>query len=218
MPIDSAGISDVAISDDSQTMWVTFSGFVDGFKLFKTTDGGLSWTNISGTLPNVPFNCIEYQKGTTGDVYAGCDFGVFYKNDTMSDWISANTGMPYVMIGDLDMNYGNGKLRAATYGRGMYETDPFTPVTFVTSDAGVASINQPVPDVYCDSISTPLIVTIRNYGTDTLTSLTINYQVDNGPVDSVLWTGSLSRFATGDRKSTRLNSSHGGISRMPSSA
>jgi len=195
LPVDSAAISDVAISDDALNMWASFSGYKDGLKLFKSNDGGTTWSNYSGTLPNIPVNCLEYQKGTSGDLYAGTDFGVFYRNDTMSDWVPFNTNLPYVMIGDLDINYGNGKIRAATYGRGMYEADPVTPVQFIQTDAGVVSILKPIIDSYCDSLVSPLIVSIRNYGTDTLTSVNINYTVDNGPVNTFLWTGNLPKLS-----------------------
>lgn len=68
-------------------------------------------------------NTIAIQNNTLHDIYVGSDFGVFYKNDTLIDWKSYNNGMPGVIISDLDINTRNGKLYAATHGRGIYSVD-----------------------------------------------------------------------------------------------
>ena len=46
----------------------------------------------------------------------------------MSSWQLYNTGLPNVIVDDLEIQYSAGKLRAATYGRGVWESDLFTPV------------------------------------------------------------------------------------------
>lgn len=63
-------------------------------------------------------------------------------------------------------------------------------------DAGISAINSPVDgQTTCDNPFTPEVV-ITNYGTNTLTSATINYQVDNGPISTFNWTGSLTSLGT----------------------
>ncbi len=63
-------------------------------------------------------------------------------------------------------------------------------------DAGISAINSPVDgQTTCDNPFTPEVV-ITNYGTNTLTSATINYQVDNGPISTFNWTGSLASLGT----------------------
>lgn len=59
----------------------------------------------------------------------------------------------------------------------------------VQDDAGISSINSPVGTV-CSSTISPS-VTLNNYGSNTLTSATINYQLDNGTVNAYSWTGLL---------------------------
>lgn len=59
----------------------------------------------------------------------------------------------------------------------------------VQDDAGISAISSPSGSI-CSSTINPSI-TLNNYGTNTLTSVTINYQVDNGTVSTYNWSGSL---------------------------
>jgi hypothetical protein len=63
-------------------------------------------------------------------------------------------------------------------------------------DAGMAGIVAP-SDTLCDSVLTPT-VRLENYGVTTLTNVTINYQLDGNPVQSVPWNGSLPQLSTVD--------------------
>lgn len=106
---------------DSLTAWVALCGYTAGQKIYKTTTGGTSWTNVSGTLPNVPFNSIVYDE-TNGDLYAGSDIGVFFRNTSMSDWVPFMNGLPRVSVQDLYINYTNSTITAGTYGRGLWRS------------------------------------------------------------------------------------------------
>jgi hypothetical protein len=110
---------------DPMTLWISLSGYNAGNKVFRSTDGGVNWTNISGTLPNIPVNCIAYQRGSNGGLYIGTDLGVFYRNNTMSDWIRFQNGLPNVVVTELEISYNDNKLWAATYGRGLWNSDLF---------------------------------------------------------------------------------------------
>lgn len=194
LPVSSGAITGIAIcSTDPDKVWVTFSGFSAGTKVYKTSDGGATWTNVSGTLPNVPVNCIEYQGGSNDVVYVGTDLGVFYRDATMSDWLSYNTGLPNVIIDELEVYTPTAKLRAATYGRGLWESDLQTapPLTY---DAGTVSMVFPAP-FSCDSVVAP-IVRINNAGTSTITSVDLNYKIGNQSIQVYNWSGSLTASAT----------------------
>lgn len=104
-------------------VWITYSGYSDGQKVYRSVSGGASWINYSEGLPNIPVNCIVYEKGSNDGVYIGTDAGVWYRDATMSEWIPFNNGMPNVVVNELEIHYGTGKLRAATYGRGVWESD-----------------------------------------------------------------------------------------------
>jgi uncharacterized repeat protein (TIGR01451 family) len=108
-----------------QIVWVTLSGYYSGQKVYKSIDGGSTWTNISGTLPNIPANCIAYDKsGNNADrLFIGTDLGVFYKDNNMSDWAVYGTSLPNVVVTELEIFYAGSKIRAATFGRGVWEAD-----------------------------------------------------------------------------------------------
>ncbi len=122
-----AAITGIAVSaTNAQKLWVTYSGYSGAYKVFKSADGGNSWTNYTANLPNVPVNCITYVNGSADEVIIGTDFGVFYRDSSMSFWVAYNAGLPNVIVNDLAIFYPTQKLRAATYGRGLWEVDlPF---------------------------------------------------------------------------------------------
>ncbi len=109
------------------TIWVVRRNYTAGAKVYRSIDGGVSWNNISGTLPNLPVNCIVHNNDLAESLYIGMDVGIFYINYDLPDWIPFSDGMPNVEIFDLDINYLEDKIYAATYGRGLWKSDLFVP-------------------------------------------------------------------------------------------
>lgn len=112
---------------NSQRVYITLSGYSAGNKVYMSPNGGSNWYNYSGTLPNVPVNCIVYQNGTNEGLYVGTDVGVFYTDGSMNDWITYQTGLPNVVVTELEISYNNNKLWAATFGRGLWNSDLYSP-------------------------------------------------------------------------------------------
>jgi photosystem II stability/assembly factor-like uncharacterized protein len=134
-PTNVGRIGSIAIDNtNSNNVWVTVSGYNAGQKVFRSTNGGTSWTNVSGTLPNIPSNCVIYSNGSNGGLYLGMDVGVYYRDNTMSDWVLFNAQLPNVEIADLEIQYSLGKLRAATYGRGVWESDLYGTTPFIAPE------------------------------------------------------------------------------------
>jgi PKD repeat protein len=128
LPIASAAITYIEISPtDPNKVWVTFSGYSTGNKVFMTTNGGTGWTNYSTGLPNLPANCIVYQAGSSDGVYVGTDVGVYYRDNTFTSWQPYLLGLPNVVVRDLEIYASTGKIRAATFGRGTWESDLYSP-------------------------------------------------------------------------------------------
>ena len=117
-------MTDVTVStNNADRAWVTFSDYNNVHKVYETNDAGNSWTNISGSnLPGLPVNCIVYQGGANDDLYIGTDVGVYYKDNSMTEWIPFNNGLPNVIVRELEIHYEKGTISAATYGRGVWES------------------------------------------------------------------------------------------------
>ncbi|HXC04872.1 MAG TPA: hypothetical protein VNZ86_08980, partial [Bacteroidia bacterium] len=110
---------------------VSISSYAAGEKVYNSNDGGMTWTNFSGTLPNIPVNCLVHETGGNNGLYAGTDVGVYYINGTMSDWMLYSSGLPNVVVTDLEIQKSAGKLRAGTFGRGLWESDLYSGPTSV---------------------------------------------------------------------------------------
>lgn len=118
-------ISRIAVSSyDENKVWVSISGYTANKKAFYSSDGGVTWTNISYGLPNIPANCIVAVPGSGSDaVFIGCDAGVYYRDNSSATWQPYFTGLPNAPVFDLEVYAATMKLRAATYGRGVWECD-----------------------------------------------------------------------------------------------
>jgi photosystem II stability/assembly factor-like uncharacterized protein len=127
-----AQITDICMDNQNpNNIFATVSGYVNGNKVYKTNDGGITWINYSTGLPNIPVNCIVYANNSAQGVYIGTDVGVYYREASMSSWIPFFNGLPNVIVSDLEIYYPTGKLRAATYGRGVWETEVYSSPTAV---------------------------------------------------------------------------------------
>ncbi len=131
--------------DNAAHVFVSLGGYAEGLKVYESTDAGDSWVNISGNLPNVPVNTIVYQNGSDDGLYVGTDLGVFYTDNGLSNWQPFTTGLPKVPVMELEIFQPTGKLRGATYGRGLWETDLFVPdntpptASFTYSDPSICA-------------------------------------------------------------------------------
>jgi photosystem II stability/assembly factor-like uncharacterized protein len=110
-----------------KTAYVAFSGF-SGFgdqlgHVFATQNGGGSWADISGNLPNIPVNAIVVNPARPSQLFAGTDIGVFYTDDGGADWNLLGTGLPQVAVLGLTLARSGSvaSLFAATHGRGVWE-------------------------------------------------------------------------------------------------
>lgn len=109
---------------NSLNVWVTFGGFTAGTKVFSSTDGGANWVNRTGTLPNLPINTIAID--SDNNAYLGTDNGVYYMGTSMNDWVPFYNNLPYVPITDLVISEDDGRIRAGTFGRGIWTSDLYT--------------------------------------------------------------------------------------------
>lgn len=126
---------DITISgDDANTIWMArtsmYDGYpsMDGMQVYKSTDGGDTWTNYStSTLDGEYLTNIVHQRGTDGGVYVGTRRAVYYRNNTMNDWQLFNNNLPVSTTSvQLIPYYREGKIRNGT-NRSAYECDFYEP-------------------------------------------------------------------------------------------
>lgn len=128
LPVSNQFISSIKVDPtNANSVAVTFSGYTANEKVFVTVNAGTSWINATNTgLPNLPVNCVEMDK-YGGDLYVGTDLGVYIYDGSLGAWSQYGTGLPNVVVTDLDIQYSSSKLRVGTFGRGIWETDLNTP-------------------------------------------------------------------------------------------
>ena len=86
--------------------------------VFKTTNGGATWTRIDPTLPDMPVHSIVVHPAQPNTLYIGTDLGVFVTTDGGANWMRENTGFANVITEHLQIQ--NGRLYAFTHGRSTW--------------------------------------------------------------------------------------------------
>ena len=126
--------------DSSDVVLLCESGFGGGH-IFKSTNGGTNWSDISGNLPDSPANdLLIYHPGMSSSVYLiATDVGVFMSNNYGTSWSELSDGLPNTVAMHFDYNEAASKLRIATHGRGVYE---------ITNLTGVSSISNVNPESF----------------------------------------------------------------------
>jgi fibronectin type 3 domain-containing protein len=102
-----------------EKVWITTSNTTN--KVMVSTNAGASFTNISGNLPNMAGRSIKVDATNEG-LYVGMNIGVYYKDSTMTQWVDLSGNLPKVAVNEVEIQKSGGKLRVATYGRGIWET------------------------------------------------------------------------------------------------
>jgi uncharacterized repeat protein (TIGR01451 family) len=136
--------------------------------VFKTTDAGKSWSNMSGNLPDNPVNSITIDPSFPNTLYAATDVGPFVTYDGGGTWFALGSGFPNVAIDQIDLNTYDRIIMAGTHGRGAFRLQdnsaPAPALVISKADAGV-----PVgPGSNLD-----YTITVRNIGNAAATGVTV---------------------------------------------
>jgi hypothetical protein len=103
----------------------------DDFKpyLLKSTDKGMTWTPIVNGLPeNGTVHTIEQDTENPNLLFIGTEFGVFFSPDAGANWTQLKAGVPTIAVRDLAIHEGETDLVLATFGRGFYILDDYSPL------------------------------------------------------------------------------------------
>ncbi len=133
-------ISSIEVHPKNENIvYFTRSGFDHNLQIMKSTDGAVSFKNISYNLPKLPANCmvIDAQSDSGNvDMYIGLEAGgVYYKKDKDTIWQYYGNGLPNTEVTSLKIQYFTGKLFCGTYGRGIWETTIARPMVAVSNTA-----------------------------------------------------------------------------------
>ena len=147
-------VSDVFASPrDADTVFVAFNNWQRGdYKpyLVKSTDRGRTFTNITGNLPDRHDVWAVIQDHVNGNLlFAGTEFGVFTSVDGGKQWLQLKGGMPVAQARDMTVQKREGDLVVATFGRGFYVLDDYSPLREMSPEAlNEAAHLYPLRDAY----------------------------------------------------------------------
>ncbi len=102
-------------------------------KVLVSVDGGQNWESYLKNLPDFAALALVWQDNAEDGLYLGMNYGVYYIDNTLTDWQVFNNNLPNVIINELEINYAENKLYAGTYGRGLWASDVYDGV--LASDA-----------------------------------------------------------------------------------
>ena len=196
-------------NNDNSIVYVTTRGNNGG--VFKSLNQGVSFTDITGTLPSVVKNIVKHQPDTPDNIlYLGTSLGVYRFDEGLNTWRSYNSGLPNVSVTDLDINIIDNKVIASTYGRGVWQSEMAVGELPLNDVKLVEIINPTATSINCGEVSPQ--IRVRNNGLNTITEIVVNYNVgDNTPFGSqdysFTWTGNLESLEnqTIDLESLNLN-------------
>ncbi len=157
-PVNGDILGHIAV-DKSGTLYLIKAGFLAKSKIFKTTDL-VSWTNISGNLPNVPLNWITLDP-VNGAIYLATNVGVYVANDggvATEQWQKLGTKLPNVPVTQLKITPA-GTLLAATYGRNAWILSD--PCDTIREQLGNLDCSTPMGS-YCASRTKALTTELNN--------------------------------------------------------
>ena len=115
-------ISCIAVDPSNpQRVWVTISQ-VGGGLVYRSDNGGASWTNCTAGLPSIPMNSVVVDPANFKRVWVAADVGVYETVDLGSSWASFSNGLPNAMAADLHFHKQDRMLICGTRSRGAWVT------------------------------------------------------------------------------------------------
>ncbi len=175
---------------DPDTLWITTDGDYDNKGIFKSTDGGVTWANITGNFPNDEFaeDIVFQDNHPLNPIFVSTHLGVYRLDDSSPDWQPFMKGLPNTDITDLELNLQDESITAATYGRGVWRSS--IPVQLLPDDISVVAILSPENDsTICGDVYPK--IRIRSNGINDINTATITYGA-GGVTNAYIWNGSLS--------------------------
>ena len=150
---------------NAQIAYAVVRQFTSGGNVFKTTNGGTTWTNISGNLPNLPAWSFQFDP-TQNVYYVGIDNGVYLSTDGGTTWTRFGSGFPDAQVFQIELNASLSVLGAATHGRGAWE--------ILTSVPTKLTYTGDTSDDYHDPAHLSAVLTVASSGAF-ISGATVNF-------------------------------------------
>ena len=117
----SAWISDLWVDEaNTNRIWATSSS-IGGPRVWRSDDGGTTWTDRTGTLPALPINAIQVDPANPNRAWVSADVGVHQTTDGGATWSKFGRGLPNVLAQDLLYHPHARVLRVGTRNRGVWQ-------------------------------------------------------------------------------------------------
>ncbi|MBE0573074.1 MAG: T9SS type A sorting domain-containing protein [Ignavibacteriaceae bacterium] len=127
---------------DENIVYATFNGLKwrdPQPHVFRSTDKGTTWSDISSNLPDAPVNAFAVDPVEPSRLYLGNDVGMYVSFNSGLNWWVLGEGLPILPIGDIKIHSTTRELVAGTYGRSMYKIDLNQIPTIVESSEPVVA-------------------------------------------------------------------------------
>ncbi|HRJ85806.1 MAG TPA: T9SS type A sorting domain-containing protein, partial [Ignavibacteria bacterium] len=134
--------------NNSMDVYAAFGGFGNPH-VYRSSNGGANWVNITSNLPDVPHQSICIDPLYTQNIYVGNDLGVYVSTNSGANWAAFTTGMPYALVFDLTIVYPSRNIRATTHGNGIYERD------LIENPIGIEPVSNEIPKQFSLSQNFP---------------------------------------------------------------
>ncbi|MCI2229264.1 T9SS type A sorting domain-containing protein [Polaribacter sp. MSW13] len=177
---------------DSNTMWVVTNGNV--FVSNNINSASPTFQTVGTNIPSEGKFTLKFHKRSgTNALYLGTALGVYYINDNETEWQTFDNNLPNVAVRDLEINELDSKIYAATFGRGVFISD--LPRVLQSNDVKLESIVNLDGVINCGDVVAPML-TVKNEGINTITSLAIDYSLNGVAQSTYNWTGSIASLET----------------------
>ncbi len=181
------GVSAVAVDAhdaSGMTVYATIMGFsgvgANAPHLYRSTNGGASWLDVTANLPNAPANSVVVDPNDANTVYVALDTGVYVTTSitscvSLNCWDAYGAGLPNSPAMELAAAAGmptgdgrTGELRVGTYGRGIWEIPLVTAVLPAAPGMVLSPTAVTFPSQQVGTPSASVTITVTNNGNASL--------------------------------------------------
>lgn len=139
-------VTDIAVSHtDSATVFVSNSGYKENDfvpHIFRSSDFGDTWINISGDLPELAVNAIAVHPETDAYIFVATDGGVYFTINGGLHWERLGDNMPVIPVYDIEFNASENTVVAGTHARSVWSLSMdgiLPPIVFAGNDTAICA-------------------------------------------------------------------------------